>query len=111
MRGLKGFKNSRRYIQLEDVGFSDAQFRRPVYPIPWNSIILAIFLFVLGSLGIIFGSLITAGIIDTEEWLDRGKPFLFLGALLFIPGAYHVRLAYYAYKGYEGYDFNQIPDW
>jgi len=111
MRGLRGFRTSRRYMQLEDTGFTDAQFRRPVYPIPWKSILLATLLFVLGSLGIILGSLIITGIIANEEWLDRGKPFLFLGSLLFIPGAYHVALAYYAYKGYDGYDFNQIPDW
>jgi hypothetical protein len=39
----------------------------------------------------------------------RALPLLFLGALLFIPGAYHVRIAYYAYRGYHGYDFSQIP--
>lgn len=31
MRGLRGFR-TRRYVQLEDTGFTDAQFRRPVYP-------------------------------------------------------------------------------
>ncbi|CAG8444914.1 5548_t:CDS:2 [Acaulospora morrowiae] len=86
MRGFRGFRSSRNYIQLqEDNGFIDAQFRRPVYPVPWNSIILAIVLFVMGSLGIIFGSLIMTGVISSEDWLDRGKPFLFLGSLLFIP--------------------------
>ncbi|RIB06891.1 hypothetical protein C2G38_2215986 [Gigaspora rosea] len=111
-RGFRGFRSPRTYINLQDdVGFTDAQFRNPVYPIPWNSIILSAVLFVLGSLGIIFGSLILTGIISSEAWLDRGKPFIFLGSLLFIPGFYHVRLAYYAFKGYEGYDFNQIPDW
>ncbi|CAG8477772.1 9556_t:CDS:2 [Ambispora gerdemannii] len=97
MRGIKSFRQSRRYIHLDDdTGFTDAQFERRSTP---------------GALGIIFGSLITAGIIADDSWLDKGKPFLFLGSLLFIPGAYHVRLAYYAYKEYEGYDFNQIPDW
>ncbi|CAG8642614.1 3035_t:CDS:2, partial [Paraglomus occultum] len=99
------------YIQLGDQDFVAAQFERPEPPIPWSSIMLATALFVLGSLGIVFGSLLVAGVISDESWLDRGKPFLFLGALLFIPGFYHVRLAYYAYKGYEGYDFDQIPDW
>ncbi|RHZ46530.1 hypothetical protein Glove_615g15 [Diversispora epigaea] len=112
MRGFRGIRNSRNYIQLnEDGGFTDAQFRRPVQPIPWNSIILASLLFVLGSLGIILGSLIETGIISNQDWLDRGNPLLFLGCLLFIPGFYHVRLAYYAYKGYDGYDFDQIPEW
>ncbi|CAG8477254.1 12357_t:CDS:2 [Ambispora leptoticha] len=112
MRGFKGFRQSRRYIYLDDdTGFSDAQFERRPTPIPWKSIGLALVLFILGSLGIIFGSLIHVGMIGNESWLDRGTPVLFLGVLLFIPGAYHVRLAYYAYKEYEGYDFNQIPEW
>ena len=39
----------------------------------------------------------------------RTIPMLFLGAILFIPGFYHVRIAYYAYKGYPGYDWSQLP--
>ncbi|CAH1759459.1 5693_t:CDS:2 [Entrophospora sp. SA101] len=112
MSAFRNFRNSRRYINLsDDTGYTDEQFQRPLYPAPWKSIALAAGLFVVGSLGIIFGSLIMAGIVSDEAWDDRGKPILFLGSLLFIPGFYHVRLAYYAYKGYDGYDFNQIPDW
>jgi hypothetical protein len=29
---------------------------------------------------------------------------------MFIPGAYHVRIAYYAFKGYIGYSFEDIPE-
>lgn len=29
---------------------------------------------------------------------------------MFIPGFYHVRIAYYAWKGYRGYSFEDIPD-
>jgi hypothetical protein len=29
---------------------------------------------------------------------------------MFIPGAYHVRIAYYAFKGYEGYSYDDIPE-
>lgn len=38
---------------------------------------------------------------------------LILGSLMFIPGFYHVRIAYYAWKGYRGYSFEDIPafDW
>ena len=44
-----------------------------------------------------------------EQTDVRALPLLFLGSLLFIPGFYHVRIAYYAYRGYHGYDFSQIP--
>lgn len=44
------------------------------------------------------------------QYSDRTWPLLLLGALMFIPGAYHTRIAYYAYKGYEGFSFEDIPE-
>lgn len=44
------------------------------------------------------------------QYGDRTWPMLILGSVMFIPGAYHVRIAYYAYKGYEGYSFDDIPE-
>ena len=29
---------------------------------------------------------------------------------MFIPGAYHVRIAYYAYRKYPGFSFDDIPE-
>ncbi|GKV29221.1 hypothetical protein SLEP1_g38166 [Rubroshorea leprosula] len=42
---------------------------------------------------------------------DRGHRLFFtiLGAVLFILGFYHTRIAYYAYKGYKGFSFSNIP--
>ena len=44
------------------------------------------------------------------QYADRTYPLLILGSLMFIPGFYHVRIAYYAWKGYRGYSFEDIPD-
>ena len=44
------------------------------------------------------------------QYADRTYPMLILGSLMFIPGFYHVRIAYYAWKGYRGYSFDDIPD-
>ena len=44
------------------------------------------------------------------QYADRTWPMLILGAIMFIPGIYHVRIAYYAYKGYEGFSYEMIPD-
>ena len=33
------------------------------------------------------------------------------GLLVFIPGFYFTRIAYYAYKGTAGYSWADIPDW
>jgi hypothetical protein len=38
-----------------------------------------------------------------------GIAFSILGALLFMPGFYYTRIAYYAYKGYKGFSFSNIP--
>ena len=35
---------------------------------------------------------------------------LVLGSICFIPGAYHTRVAYLAWRGVEGYSLNEIPD-
>lgn len=41
---------------------------------------------------------------------ERTIPVLIIGILVFIPGFYHLRIAYYAYKGYSGYSYDDIPD-
>ncbi|KAL0146358.1 hypothetical protein V8B55DRAFT_1470085 [Mucor lusitanicus] len=96
---LKPKNKARRFAELqEDQGFSDAQFETPETPIPWNAIGLATLLFTIGT-------------ITSEVWLARGTPFIVLGSIMFIPGAYHLYIAYYAYYKYPGYDFSLIPDW
>ncbi|KAL2603227.1 hypothetical protein R1flu_008807 [Riccia fluitans] len=35
--------------------------------------------------------------------------FLTLGILLFLPGFYETRIAYYSWRGYKGYSFSRIP--
>lgn len=41
---------------------------------------------------------------------DRTVPVLIIGILVFLPGIYHLRIAYYASKGYHGYSYDDIPD-
>ncbi|KAF9563287.1 hypothetical protein EC968_004900 [Mortierella alpina] len=103
----------------DDNGYSAGQFMAPnpqskwntcLCRLPWKSIILAVVLFLIGAVGLTIGALLKVGIIVSPDWLDKGTPLLVLGALCFIPGAYHVGLAYYAYQEYEGYSFSHIPD-
>ncbi|XP_066910437.1 transmembrane protein 230-like [Clytia hemisphaerica] len=96
-------------INKNDDGFIDAQFREPPPKIPYKAIGLAIFLFTLGTLLLTIGSLLFTGYFDVK-YHDRTYPVIILGALLFIPGSYHVRIAFYAWKGYRGYSFTDIPD-
>lgn len=104
--------SSARYQRLtqEDDGFVDAQFKPGPKRIPWKAIGYALVLFAAGTLLLVMGSLLVTGYFD-EKYADRTWPVIILGALMFIPGAYHSYVAYYAFKGYEGYSFDDIPSY
>lgn len=101
---------------------------------PYKAIALATVLFLIGSVLITIGSLLLAGYfgvtevptqlllrlkftlpcVDVSPGLfqhsDRTVPVLVIGILVFLPGFYHLRIAYYASKGYPGYSYDDIPD-
>ncbi|MEQ2218960.1 hypothetical protein XENOCAPTIV_010579, partial [Xenoophorus captivus] len=94
--------------------------------VPYKAIGVAIVLFLIGSLLIVFGALFLAGVIkfiysvfdvcvDMDSVFcsqnpDRTIPIIVIGLLVFLPGFYHLRIAYYAAKGYRGYSYDDIPD-
>jgi len=88
--------------------YTDEQFKRPPPKFPTKSIIIAIVLFLVGAVMLTLGVLLLTGVIETKFW-DRCHPLLFLGTIAFVPGLYHVRIAYYAWKGYHGYSYDDIP--
>ena len=77
--------------------------------VPYKAIALAVVLFVAGS------TLLGIGVYQMRHTPvpDEALPLLILGSLLFIPGAYHTRIALWAYFGYAGFDMSDIPefDW
>ncbi|CAL8249887.1 unnamed protein product [Boreogadus saida] len=100
-----------RYSRLpsHDDGYIDLQFKRSPPKVPYKAIALATFLFLIGSLLIVIGSLLLAGYFGVTN-SDRTVPVLIIGILVFLPGFYHLRIAYYASKGYRGYSYDDIPD-
>jgi phosphoglycerol transferase MdoB-like AlkP superfamily enzyme len=96
-------------LQRDDNEFVDSQFEIPLTPVPWKAIALAVFLCCGGTILLVVGSLLVSGHIDAK-YADRTWPLIILGIIMFVPGAYHVRIAYYAYRQYPGYSFNEIPE-
>lgn len=74
---------------------------------PIKEISLAVALLVFGTVGIIVGFIMMYNKIGGDR--GHGIFFAILGGMLFIPGFYYTRLAYYAYKGYKGFSFSNIP--
>ncbi|XP_057418997.1 uncharacterized protein LOC130713227 [Lotus japonicus] len=74
---------------------------------PIKEIALAVALLFFRILGIIIGSLMAYNHVGDDN--AHGLFFAILGMMLFIPGFYYTRIAYYAYKGYQGFSFSNIP--
>ncbi|CAD5186234.1 uncharacterized protein LOC103969051 isoform X5 [Musa acuminata AAA Group] len=74
---------------------------------PVKEIALAVGLLVLGALGVVLGIIMAANEVGGDR--THGVLFAILGSMLFIPGFYYTRIAYYAYKGYKGFSFSNIP--
>ncbi|XP_062152863.1 uncharacterized protein LOC133861158 [Alnus glutinosa] len=77
--------------------------------IPWKSIALALFLLFLGSLLLFLSYFIFTGHMGGDR--SQAYGLLALGVLSFLPGFYETRVAYYAWRGANGYRFTSIPDY
>ncbi|KAJ4707401.1 hypothetical protein OWV82_020925 [Melia azedarach] len=77
--------------------------------IPWKSIALALFLLSLGLLLLFLSLFIFTGHMGGEK--SQAIGLLVLGILTFLPGFYETRIAYYSWRGAEGYRFASIPDY
>ncbi|KAH8481665.1 hypothetical protein POPTR_018G133500v4 [Populus trichocarpa] len=74
---------------------------------PIKEIALAVALLVFGVVGIVLGTFMTYNRVGGDR--GHGLFFAILGVVLFIPGFYYTRIAYFAYKGYKGFSFSNIP--
>ncbi|KAF5197614.1 Transmembrane protein [Thalictrum thalictroides] len=75
--------------------------------IPWRSIALALFLLLLGSCLLFLSFFISTGHMGGDR--SQAYGLLGLGILTFLPGFYETRIAYYSWRGAQGYRFASIP--
>ncbi|MCL7034909.1 hypothetical protein MKW94_029426 [Papaver nudicaule] len=75
--------------------------------IPWKSILLALFLLLLGSMLLFLSFFIFSGHMGGEK--SQASGLFTLGILAFLPGFYETRIAYYSWRGAQGYRFASIP--
>ncbi|TVU32808.1 hypothetical protein EJB05_24569 [Eragrostis curvula] len=74
---------------------------------PVKEIAFAAALLAFGVLGVVGGLVMAANQVGGDR--AHGIFFMILGIVMFIPGFYYTRIAYYAYKGYKGFSFSNIP--
>ncbi|CAL5372188.1 unnamed protein product [Camellia sinensis] len=77
--------------------------------VPWKSIALALFLLALGCMLLFLSYFVFTGHMGGER--SQAYGLLGLGILTFLPGFYESRLAYYSWRGADGYRFASIPDY
>ncbi|KAG3270781.1 hypothetical protein H1C71_023481, partial [Ictidomys tridecemlineatus] len=98
--GIPSSKVKYSRLSSTDNGYIDHQFKKSPPKIPHEAISLANVLFLIGAFLITIGSFL----------LGRPIPVLIIGILVFLPGFYHLHIAYYSFKGYQGYSYDDIPD-
>ncbi|KQK16934.1 transmembrane protein 230 [Brachypodium distachyon] len=74
---------------------------------PVKEIAFAAALLAFGALGAVAGLFMAAHLVGGDR--SHGIFFTVLGVVMFIPGFYYTRIAYYAYRGYHGFSFSNIP--
>ncbi|KAM7506793.1 hypothetical protein LguiA_017246 [Lonicera macranthoides] len=77
--------------------------------VPWKSIALALFLLFLGCVLLFLSIFIFTGHMGGDR--SQAYGLLGLGILSFLPGFYETRIAYYSWRGAQGYRFASIPDY
>ncbi|KAB0355394.1 hypothetical protein FD755_021902 [Muntiacus reevesi] len=107
--------NKVKYSRLSstDDGYVDFQFKKSSPKIPYKAIALAtVLFFFFFSFPFIFISwrLITLQYCCIGKGSRPAVPVLIVGILVFLPGFYHLHIAYYASKGYWGHSYDEVPD-
>ncbi|CAM6093016.1 unnamed protein product [Calypogeia fissa] len=101
-----------REREMTDQRFSDRshdlryEFNMPE-TVPWKSVFLALFLLAFGTIFLIISHFMFTEHMGGDS--SQAYGFLILGILIFLPGFYETRMAYYSWRGAKGYSWSSIP--
>lgn len=100
MRSRAGYKPLQQEVE-------DSRFTAFPSSVPVGSIALAIFLMLFGICCFVLAWMHFTQEILGKEQAEYGLTIL--GVLTLLPGFYHTRIAFYAWQGRPGYNWDQIP--
>ncbi|XP_032263310.1 transmembrane protein 230-like [Phoca vitulina] len=85
------------------------KFKKSSTKIPYKAIACATAQFLIGTFLVTVGCLLLAGYIS-KVGANRAVPVLIIGILVFLPGFYHLLIAYRAHRGCQGSSYSDLPD-
>lgn len=101
-------EKSSSFSGLSTAAHEDLRYRFELpEDVPWKSIALAVVLLAFGCLFLVISHFIYTQHMEGDS--SQAYGFLVLGILLFLPGFYETRIAYYSWRGYKGYSYSRIP--
>mmetsp|Transcript_9160 Transcript_9160/g.26260 ORF Transcript_9160/g.26260 Transcript_9160/m.26260 type:complete len:97 (+) Transcript_9160:534-824(+) len=90
---------------VRGLSYTASELRETSGAVPWKPVAVAVGLLLVGSV------LLSVGLVQWL-WYPAGHwlALTILGALAFLPGFYHTRIAFLAWRGYRGFSFSQLPN-
>ncbi|XP_035584547.1 transmembrane protein 230-like [Zalophus californianus] len=85
------------------------KFKKSSTKIPYKAVACATAQFLIGTFLVIVGCLLLAGYIS-KVGVNRAVPVVIVGILVFLPGFYHLLIAYRAHRSCQGYSYSDLPD-
>ncbi|VFV25059.1 upf0414 transmembrane protein c20orf30-like, partial [Lynx pardinus] len=85
------------------------KFKKNSTRIPYKAIACATAQFLIGTFLVVTGCLLLVGYIS-KVGANRAVAVLIVGILVFLPGFYHLLIAYRAHRGCQGCSYSDLPD-
>ncbi|XP_030170458.1 transmembrane protein 230-like [Lynx canadensis] len=107
--GIPSSKVKYSKLSSTDTGHINLKFKKNSTRIPYKAIACATAQFLIGTFLVVTGCLLLVGYIS-KVGANRAVAVLIVGILVFLPGFYHLLIAYRAHRGCQGCSYSDLPD-